>query len=442
MARKEIDYRKMSEKEKRQLVAEVNILRELRHPNIVRYYERMVDKENRLIYIMMEYCEGGDLASIIKRCKRENKRIPEDIIWGLFTQLLEALFACHNGDVTKRQEHPTILHRDIKPDNVFLDGDQNVKLGDFGLSRVVEDPEMFARTFVGTPFYMSPELINETSYNAKSDIWALGCLIYELCTLEPPFNAKTQAELAAKIQQGKVPPLPPIYSSELNRTIRAMLNVNYMKRPSAGDFLKMDRIRLYKRERELNNYHTDMKRREEDLARREMELAAREAALAAQQANLNAQTEEFRRAVASREEEMQAKWVAKEEEMQAKWVAKEEELKQKEVQLAEKERSLENMQKVTMSFNKPDPFSERQPLKENRNGYHRTTQTPIPPAPPPKHARKPHRRPPLPQPAQPRKLPPQQQRPQPLRVTPAAAASTITTTTAPHQPVLFGSSDS
>lgn len=71
LARKEIDYRKMTDKEKRQLVAEVNILRELRHPNIVRYYERIVDKDNCMIYIIMEYCEGGDLASVIKRCKKE-----------------------------------------------------------------------------------------------------------------------------------------------------------------------------------------------------------------------------------------------------------------------------------------------------------------------------------------------------------------------------------
>ncbi|KAJ3091927.1 hypothetical protein HK102_012483 [Quaeritorhiza haematococci] len=116
LARKEIDYRKMTEKEKRQLVAEVNILRELRHPNIVRYYERFVDRENCLIYIIMEYCEGGDLAGLIKRCKKE---------------------------------------KDIKPDNVFLDGNNNVKLGDFGLSKIIENPETeFAKTYVGLVLVM------------------------------------------------------------------------------------------------------------------------------------------------------------------------------------------------------------------------------------------------------------------------------------------------
>ena len=71
LARKEIDYRKMSDREKKQLVTEVNILRELQHPNIVRYYERIVDREQSLIHIIMEYCEGGDLAGVIKRCRTE-----------------------------------------------------------------------------------------------------------------------------------------------------------------------------------------------------------------------------------------------------------------------------------------------------------------------------------------------------------------------------------
>ncbi|KAJ3040960.1 hypothetical protein HK097_002415, partial [Rhizophlyctis rosea] len=329
LARKEIDYRKMTEKEKRQLVAEVNILRELKHPNIVRYYERVVDKENRLIYILMEYCEGGDLATIIRRCKKEEKRIPEEIVWYetvtikierrptmstcesriLFTQLLQALHECHNGAAPKKQVHPTILHRDIKPDNVFLDGGHNVKLGDFGLSRVIEDPDTeFAKTYVGTPFYMSPELVKETSYNAKSDIWALGCLIYELCTLDPPFSAKTHAELTNKIQQGKVAPLPPMYSSDLNRVVRAMLRTNQADRPSAGDFLKLDRIKLVISEREFT-HAAEMKKREAELAQREMDVAAREVALLEREKEIMRKADDLERGLKGKEEEVRRREV-------------------------------------------------------------------------------------------------------------------------------------
>ena len=115
LARKEIDYNKMSEREKKQLVTEVNILRELRHPNIVRYFERFVDREKSLIYIIMEYCEGGDLAAIIKRCQMENKRLSESIIWNFLTQLIRALHECHFSN-----KSTTILHRDIKPGTLLL----------------------------------------------------------------------------------------------------------------------------------------------------------------------------------------------------------------------------------------------------------------------------------------------------------------------------------
>ncbi|KAI9207963.1 kinase-like domain-containing protein [Polychytrium aggregatum] len=226
-ARKEIDYKKMTDKEKQQLVAEVNILRDLKHPNIVRYHERFVDRESYIIYIIMEYCEGGDLSAIIRRCRKERQYIAEEMIWNILAQLLLALYECHSAS-GRQVGRPAILHRDIKPENVFLDGYKNVKLGDFGLSRIIEDPETeYAKTYVGTPYYMSPELVTDTCYNTKSDIWALGCLIYELCTLSPPFQAKNQPALFQKIQSGRVAPLPPQrFSSELQNVINDMLTVN------------------------------------------------------------------------------------------------------------------------------------------------------------------------------------------------------------------------
>ena len=109
---------------------------------------------------------------------------------------------------------------------MFLNGSNIVKLGDFGLSKVIGKAG-FANTYVGTPYYMSPELIQETSYDAKSDIWSLGCLVYELCALKPPFHeAQTHSELSMLIRNGRIPPLPKGYSHALNQVIKAMLNLN------------------------------------------------------------------------------------------------------------------------------------------------------------------------------------------------------------------------
>ena len=102
-------------------------------------------------------------------------------------------------EIHKRKEGK-ILHRDIKAANIFLDASNNVKLGDFGLAKVLNQENGFAYTNVGTPYYMSPELINEKKYNEKSDIWALGCLIYEICALQPPFMANNYLTLAVKIK--------------------------------------------------------------------------------------------------------------------------------------------------------------------------------------------------------------------------------------------------
>ncbi|KAM3583030.1 hypothetical protein VKS41_004785 [Umbelopsis sp. WA50703] len=268
LACKEIDYRKMSEKEKRQLVAEVNILRELKHPNIVRYYERIIDRKNCMLYILMEYCDGGDLSSVIRKCKQEGKYLQEEVIWVLFTQLLMALRECHHGKTGREdsKEPVAILHRDLKPDNVFLDEHKNVKLGDFGLSRTLSAGSDLARTFVGTPFYMSPELINESSYDIKSDLWALGCLTFELCALEPPFKAKTQMALAAKIKSGKTGPFPKQYSPQLYNMIKAMMHNNPAKRPTTLDFFKLEKIQRCRDSIEIKLLRTKIEQYERDMS--------------------------------------------------------------------------------------------------------------------------------------------------------------------------------
>lgn len=199
-------------------MAEVNILRELNHPHIVRYYDRVIDKPNAKIYIIMEYCEKGDLAQIIRGCKKSQEHIQEDVIWKILYQITLGLHHCHRrseGGLTGSGMPPKILHRDLKPGNIFLDSHSNVKIGDFGLARVMNGESQFAYTHVGTPYYMSPEQINDSKYNEQSDIWSLGCIIYEVAALRPPFQAQNHLSLAMKIKAGTFERIPSRYSDDL-----------------------------------------------------------------------------------------------------------------------------------------------------------------------------------------------------------------------------------
>ncbi|CAG9330592.1 unnamed protein product [Blepharisma stoltei] len=260
---KEINYGGMSEKEKSQLVAEVNILRELRHPNIVRYYDRIVDKKNAKIYIVMEFCAGGDLGSLIKKKQKSRENFNEDTIWKIIMQLCLALMSCH------QREKGKIIHRDIKPGNIFLDENFNVKLGDFGLSRIMNEDSIYAYTHVGTPYYMSPEQFSDGKYNEKSDIWSTGCLLFEICALTPPFHARTQAELALKVKEGLKERIPKQYSSDLQLLVNAMMTVDYNRRPSIEEILRNPFISLRIKENQIKELNSKIKKDEEKLKERE-----------------------------------------------------------------------------------------------------------------------------------------------------------------------------
>ena len=203
----------------------------------------------------MEYCAGGDLQQIIKRCIKNQEQISEDFIWKIFAQIVSGLHYCHrrtdlnpinNGKNTGESElagPQKILHRDLKPGNIFLDANNDAKVGDFGLARVMNCDSQFAQTHVGTPYYMSPEQINEQRYNEKSDIWSLGCIIYEMAALRPPFKANSHLSLAIKIKAGKYDRIPEIYSDELWETIQWMISLNQEKRASIEDLLSVPRMK-------------------------------------------------------------------------------------------------------------------------------------------------------------------------------------------------------
>eukprot|EP00466_Bigelowiella_natans_P013660 jgi/Bigna1/42360/e_gw1.63.16.1 len=263
LAWKELYYGNMTEKEKQQLVAEVNILRELSHPNIVKYYDRVIDRTQKKIYVVMEYCAGGDLGSYIKEKRAKRKWVSERLIWRILSETASALRHCHLRDSGDK-----ILHRDLKPGNIFLDEELHVKLGDFGLATVLNSSTSYAKTHVGTPYYMSPEQVTEANYNEKSDIWSLGCLAYELASLTPPFRAKNHLALAVKIQQGKYARIPRHYSVDLDDIIRQMLRVDSKARPRIDELIAIVKKLLEKKEKELSAREAAVRLREADLLRK------------------------------------------------------------------------------------------------------------------------------------------------------------------------------
>lgn len=270
----------MSQKEREQLTAEFNILSSLRHPNIVAYYHREHLKASQDLYLYMEYCGGGDLSMVIKNLKKTSKYAEEEFVWRILSQLVTALYRCHYGTdpaevgsnilgaaskppgLKGKQGQVTILHRDLKPENIFLGSDNTVKLGDFGLSKQMQSHD-FASTYVGTPFYMSPEICAAEKYTLRSDIWAVGCIMYELCQKEPPFNARTHIQLVQKIREGKFAPLPDFYSPELQNVIGSCLRVNPDHRPDTSALINLPIIRLMRKEKEVVDLGKTLRKREE-----------------------------------------------------------------------------------------------------------------------------------------------------------------------------------
>ncbi|KAK4471502.1 hypothetical protein MN116_004924 [Schistosoma mekongi] len=229
---KKIDVTKSSEKERKAAKLECKLLSEFKHPNIVQYKSSF--EYHGFLYIAMGFCEGGDLYTRLRM--RNGVLLSERVLVEWFVQLVIALQYMHERNV---------LHRDLKTRNIFLTRTNIVKLGDLGIARVLESSSSMATTLIGTPYYMSPELYANKPYNHKSDIWALGCVLYEMSTLRHAFNAKTFNALSYKILSGKVPDMPTHYSPELLELMRAMLHIKPEKRPSARRVLTNSFIRKH-----------------------------------------------------------------------------------------------------------------------------------------------------------------------------------------------------
>ncbi|XP_018098699.1 serine/threonine-protein kinase Nek1 isoform X2 [Xenopus laevis] len=222
---KEIGISKMSSKEREESRREVAVLANMKHPNIVQYQESF--EENGCLYIVMDYCEGGDLFKRIN--SQKGVLFSEDQILGWFVQLCLALKHVHDRK---------ILHRDIKSQNIFLTKGGTIQLGDFGIARVLNSTVELARTCIGTPYYLSPEICENRPYNNKSDIWALGCVLYEMCTLKHAFEAGNMKNLVLKIIRGSYPPVSVHYSYDLRNLLSMLFKRNPRDRPSVNSILE------------------------------------------------------------------------------------------------------------------------------------------------------------------------------------------------------------
>ena len=157
----------------------------------------------------------------------------ENELWKISIQVIHGLKALHDLN---------IMHRDLKSANVFINQDLSVKLGDMNVSKVANKQGLnFTQT--GTPYYASPEVWRDEPYNFKSDIWSLGCVIYELITLQPPFQAEDMQGLFKKVNRGSYPKIGKQYSKDLSNLIKMLLHVNPNQRPSCDDLLSMPMIR-------------------------------------------------------------------------------------------------------------------------------------------------------------------------------------------------------
>ncbi|OMJ69566.1 hypothetical protein SteCoe_32684 [Stentor coeruleus] len=235
---KKINIDHLSQKSQKEVIHEAQILKKLDHPNIVKYFCSFMDGKS--LCIVMEYINGGDLHKLIRFYQDKKTFIPESEIWKMSFELSTAIQYLHSK---------SIIHRDIKTLNILITKNHTIKLADLGASKIVSAPMQVTR--IGTPLYLAPELVKHKPYDYKVDIWALGCVIYNLAKLQPPFQAENLITLGMQIVSKNPEPLPSIYSEHLTEFVLKMLSKQPIDRPGISGVISM--INRFKDLKEVQN---------------------------------------------------------------------------------------------------------------------------------------------------------------------------------------------
>ncbi|KAK3269105.1 hypothetical protein CYMTET_22428 [Cymbomonas tetramitiformis] len=213
---------------------EAQVLKKLKHPNIISFKESFLHEG--ALCIVTSFCEEGDLFTRIRDNAKKQRFFPQEQIVEWFCQIALGLQYMH--------QHK-ILHRDLKTQNIFIARGGMIKLGDFGIAKVLEGTDDFATTVTGTPYYMAPEVCTNQPYTLKSDVWSLGCVLYEMCTLKHAFAADSLLGLVYQIVQGNCPPIPAErYDNQLSNLVAQMLARDSTKRPSTAQMLQEPWVKM------------------------------------------------------------------------------------------------------------------------------------------------------------------------------------------------------
>ncbi|XP_078789388.1 serine/threonine-protein kinase Nek10 isoform X13 [Oryzias latipes] len=204
------------------IISELTIIKEqMMHPNIVKYYKTFLEGDK--LYIVMELIEGTSLAEHFTSLKEKQLQFTEDRIWNVFIQICLALRYLH--------KEKRIVHRDLTPNNIMLGEKDKVTITDFGLAKQKQENSKLT-SVVGTIVYSCPEVVKNEPYGEKADIWALGCILYQMATLKPPFYSSNMLSLASKIVEAEYEPVEEgAFSERVPQMIRWCLAPDAERRP-------------------------------------------------------------------------------------------------------------------------------------------------------------------------------------------------------------------